>query len=160
MIRTFDARCRCGQLYEVFERGGTSSACPRCGASGPESRERLYSPLAVVGTGDVAGVGRIYPYFDRGLGRMVRNRQERDRVMVRRGLQEWEPSDLERAAARNASASAARKTRIAARQEQLRTDPAYADYRRAVDSGMVAERTKKTQQAAVRAAEKEARKCR
>ena len=57
--------------------------CPLCLHT---DHVRVFTAPLPVALGDIAGVGKHYPYFDRGLGMQINNHAQRQRVIKERNL--------------------------------------------------------------------------
>lgn len=101
---------------------GYFDCCPSCDST---DRMRLTKAGLGIRLGGAAGQGRLYPYFDRGLGMHIETAAQRDRVMAERGLVPLE-NDLCPIAATEAR-EAAEDRAEAAYQEQAREDATDSD---------------------------------
>lgn len=130
-------KCRdCGTAYSVLEHRGEiltvesdddRDTCPKCASN-------EYEEIVTAGTGielgGEASYGKIYPYFDRGLGCRVSSAKHRRQLMKERGLQPLGGADLQDMAQKNTSAREERKRRLAARMDEYENHPDFAEYRK------------------------------
>lgn len=132
----------CGVEYSVLEHNGIAigmereddgTGCPRC-------NNEEFLPVASIGTGielgGEAGVGRHYPYFDRGLGQPISSAAHRRRVMKKHNLTAVEGDfDLERMISQDQDERNAVKDRVKAQQDRYEHAPEFRDFRRMRDVG-------------------------
>jgi hypothetical protein len=130
-IRCPDVRCdSCEHVYWAVVAGDEGvPPCPKCGAAG----------RAVLGVPD-ATVMRRYPYWDRGLGMRLDSPAHRARIMRERGLIAYDDendNELERRFSAHDREVAEEEADYNKYLQKLEDHPAYADFRRARDSGML-----------------------
>jgi len=143
-IRTY--RCQdCSHQFDLlFVRGEPTSldhedindtSCPECGAG---RRVSILAGAHGIELGDVAGVGRHYPRFDAGLGRMVNSAAHRRQLCAAMGVQPVDGDiDLERPHGEMVARREARHARQAAVQDRYDNHPDYQEYRELKDRGYI-----------------------
>ena len=144
----------CGRRYEILHhRDGPGAldqpvgkeddlSCPGCGGN---SYRELIGGGQGIQLGGSAGQGRIYPYYDRGLGHggdgrgvYVESAAHRQRLMKERGLIEasgdgWDEVWKKELAEERRCNEA--RDRMHANERQYEDDSAFADYRTLRDKG-------------------------
>lgn len=132
----YDRQCRaCGRRFEVFRRMAESDSivCEGCGSA--DLIKKVGTRRALVGLGDEAGHGRIYPYFDPNLKMRIHNAQHHKQVMKEQNLFHITPEDVQAAG----RAVRAREQQIEENErrdrEEFRRSSSYREYRRMVDRG-------------------------
>lgn len=105
-----------GRNSDDFEEERVDDGCPDC-----ESMEADWLPSAPapVALGDVAGVGKIYPYYDRGLQLQINNAQHRKQVAKERNVT---PVDGDFDAGRAARQARAKREDAKARYRKVKRD--------------------------------------
>lgn len=132
----YDRQCRaCDHRFEVFRRMSESDSivCEKCGSA--DLVRKVTSRRALVGLGDEAGHGKVYPYYDPNLRMRIHNAQHHKRVMQEQGVFHITPADVEASARairerdRQIEENAARDAR------EFRASRAYGEFRSMVDKG-------------------------
>jgi hypothetical protein len=129
-------RCVCGTEYSVLAHGGavvcveSEDDRPGCYHCGSEDHERLVRAGTGVDLGGYAGVGRIYPYFDRALKCHIESAADRKRICAERGLVPVD-GDIDDSDARKRFAEEdVIRDRWTDLQEKYEKDPEFAEFRR------------------------------
>lgn len=131
----------CGNRYEVLQHtDGTSlpldnegdddsDDCPKCGC--PEFQGRLTGPGTGIALGGEAGVGKLYPHWNRNLGCMVNSAAHMRKICEERGLVQIDGDvDKDRAARLRFNASADRGAEIV---KQMESEPWYREMKAKTD---------------------------
>jgi len=93
----------CGLQYDLLQwKDGTElsqdnavaedTSCPSCHS---DEKKKILTVGRGIWTGDEAGVGKIYPYYDRSLEMRIHSKAHHDRVMQERGLQHADAAGVE-----------------------------------------------------------------
>lgn len=94
----FDVFCRDARNEYIHMDTGDITTQPQC-ACGSISLRPGVGRVNLVGLGDEAGYGKIYPYYDRSLQMRIHNKKHHDQVMKARGLAHYTEADIDAAAA-------------------------------------------------------------
>lgn len=142
-------KCSCGEDYEVLTHNGetvnmsdavSDAICPVC--KGEEFSLRVVSGTGIE-LGDVSSVGKLYPYFDRGLGMQVNSSAHRKKICKERNLipvdGTMDNRDLTKAHAQEDEI----ERRYSALKDKYNNDPQFADYRRLRDKGFYEDEAKR-----------------
>lgn len=98
---------------------GVVMCCPRC--NGTQLRSIIKAGVGIE-LGGEAGVGRIYPYFDRGLGCHVHSAAHRRQLMAARGLVDAGDEDIVGMYEQIESADDANAAEFARENEEIMSD--------------------------------------
>ena len=139
--------CSCGNQYDVLTvRGQTMSidreddedTCPKCDSGDFTLLVRVGSGIEL---GGVSSAGKIYPYYDRGLGCMVNDKHHRKQICKQRGLVPVDGDiDVEKMYNKAEARDDGIRKRYKAIQDEYENHPKYADYRRLRDKGYYEDR--------------------
>lgn len=136
----YDRQCRaCDHRFEVFRRmaDADSIVCEKCGSA--DLVRKVSSRRALVGLGDEAGHGRIYPYDDPNLGCRVHNAKHHRELMAREGLHHITREDVVAAGRRQTERQRQIEEIDREEQREFRRSRHYAEFRRLVDRGAYTE---------------------
>lgn len=158
MTKMREHRCKACEFHmDVLEHNGERLAlapagfedepfdgqCIRCGSS--DVVEAVTVPLGVE-LGDVAGQGKHYPRFDRGLQCWVKNKAHRAQICKERRVVPVDGDvDLEKQALQDRYRMERDLKEWNELKEKYDTDPDFADYRRARDRGVFRDQIKRQQ---------------
>ena len=124
----------------VMERDDDVLGCPKCDS---EDWDVVFGAGIGIELGGGASTGKIYPYFDRGLGCQVDSASHRRQIMKARGLIEAPEFDEERMMADICRDSDRMVAEHEAHVKEMEESPHWADYRRARDRGALDEHMRK-----------------
>jgi hypothetical protein len=112
---------------------------------GSTDAEAMIGCATGIDLGDVGGVGKIYPYYDRGLARHVRSAAHRRQLCQELGVQPVDGDDdtCVRQAQREDTRVKDMRARIARNEAEMWDSPDGREFRRLQDRGAFADRMRR-----------------
>lgn len=141
-------KCPDGHRYEVLvmqgEVCGLDADHPNCPTCGSTEFERLVGGAIGIDLGGEAGVGKLYPYFDRGLMTYVKSAKHRREICKARGLVPVDGDiDLDADRRKQDAAESEVRRKYHEIKDHEDNDPAFADFRRLRDMGYFKDRAER-----------------
>lgn len=94
----FDVFCRDSKGEFIHMGTCELTTEPTCACGSTDLRNGV-GKVNLVGLGDEAGYGKIYPFYDRSLQMRIHNKKHHEQVMKERGLVHYEQADIDAIAA-------------------------------------------------------------
>jgi len=125
-------RDRRGEYINLTDTVLSSEPTCMCGST---DLIKKVSTVHLIGMGGEASYSKIYPYYDRSLKMRISNAAMHKRIMKERGLEHYEPDDLEKAHAEEEKESERLDAWGKDYDDRLQNSPEFRSFREQRDKG-------------------------